>query len=115
MLKTGSNDKKLPTITTVADEVEIQPYYNCEVYAVNPMLGLCQKWAQILTNRLEDKPYQDSVCTTFTRRLFLHQAVLSGVISAHVKPSRIKALPLTHGYPFNQHERLPKVKQGYET
>jgi len=109
--ETGLNDKILPTITTLADEVEIQPYYNCEVYAVNPRLGLCQKWAQILTRRLGDKPYQDSVCTTFTRKLFLHQAVLSGVISANVKPTRIKALPLTHGYPFIQHERLPKAKQ----
>ncbi len=108
---TGLNGKQLSNIKTIVDEVEIQPYYNCEVYAVNPKLGLCQKWAQILANRLEDQQYQDTVCTTFTRKLFLHQVVLSGVLAANVKPNRIKTLPLTYSYPFNQHERLSKEKQ----
>lgn len=104
-------NKQLQTIKTIVDEVEIQPYYNCEVFAINPKLGLCQKWVQTLSKLLEDKQYQATVCTTFSRKLFLHQVVLSGVIAANVKPNRIKPLQVTHAYPFNQHEQLSKEKQ----
>ncbi|MDD5765887.1 MAG: hypothetical protein PHW79_06550 [Candidatus Marinimicrobia bacterium] len=104
-------DKPLPTIKTIADEVEIQPYYNCEVFSINPNLGICEKWAHLLTQLLKDENYQKTACPTFTRKLFLHQAILSGVISANIEPKRIKPLPITSGYPFNQHEKLPKEKQ----
>jgi hypothetical protein len=43
--------------------------------------------------------------------LFLHQAVLSAVITSTVKPERIKPLPLSSGYPFSQHGRLPQAKR----
>ncbi|MBN2572107.1 MAG: hypothetical protein JXA68_08265 [Ignavibacteriales bacterium] len=103
--------KNIPTIKTIVDEVEIQPYYNCEVYAINPRLGICKEWVRILTKLLKDENYQINVCTTFLKKLFLHQAVLSGVITSKVTPERIKQLPITSGYPFNQHGQLSPEKQ----
>ncbi len=102
---------RLPVLKTVADEQEIQPYYNCEVFSFNPRLGLAGEWARLLTRFLKDDNYQKSVCTTFLKKLFLHQAVLSAVISSRIKPERIKALPLTSGYPFNQHDKLPAASK----
>jgi glyoxylase-like metal-dependent hydrolase (beta-lactamase superfamily II) len=99
--------RQLPVLETIADQVRIQPYYNCEVYSVTPKAGLCGAWADILTRLLKDEDYQRSSCSTFPRKLFLHQAVLSGVVSARVRAPRIKPLPLTSGYPFNQHPKLP--------
>jgi hypothetical protein len=98
--------KTVRTIETVVDAVQIQPYYNCEVYSINPGLGLCKEWAAQLEELLRDNSYQENTCTTLQRRLFLHQAVLSGIIASRIKARRIKALPLTSGYPFNQHDRL---------
>ena len=109
--ETGLDYTRLPVLTTVADEQEIQPYYNCEVFSFNPKLGLAQEWARLLTRFLKDENYQKTVCTTFLRKLFLHQAVLSAVISSRIKPERIRALPLTSGYPFSQHEKLPAAKK----
>lgn len=99
------------TIETVVDAIQIQPYYNCEIYSVNPVKGICREWAQQLEGLLRDESYQKNSCTTPQRRLFLHQAVLSGIIASRVKPGRIKALPLTSSYPFNQHDRLAGVKK----
>jgi hypothetical protein len=65
----------------------------------------------LLTRFLKDENYQKTVCTTFLRRLFLHQAVLSAVISSRIKPERIRALPLTSGYPFSQQLKLPVAKR----
>lgn len=101
------NYQSLPSLITIADQVNIQPYYNCEVFSLNPRLSICQEWATLLTQLLKDEKYQQTVCTTFLRKLFLHQAVLSGVISSKISPDKIKSLPLTSGYPFNQHEKLP--------
>lgn len=108
---TGLDSRRLPTLTTIADEVKIQPYYNCEVFSFDPKLGIAAEWARLLTRFLKDDDYQKNVCTTFLRRLFLHQAVLSAVLTSRLKPERIKALPLINGYPFNQHQQLPEVKR----
>ena len=109
--ETGIDYKNLPILETIVDEVKIQPYYNCEVYSINPKLGICSEWARILTKLLKDDNFQKSTCTTFLKRLFLHQAVLSGVITSKIKQEKIKTLPITSGYPFNQHERLSATKQ----
>lgn len=110
--KTNKLDyKTVPTIETVVDAVQIQPYYNCEIYSVNPGLGICKEWAAQLSVLLRDDGYQGNTCTTPRRRLFLHQAVLSGIIASRIKADRIKGLPLTCSYPFNQHDQLAEEKK----
>jgi len=103
--------KAVPTIETVVDAVRIQPYYNCEIYSVDPAKGICKEWAVQLEALLRDESYQKNTCTTPRRRLFLHQAVLSGIVASRVKSDRIKALPLTCSYPFNQHDLLAAEKK----
>lgn len=109
--ETGLEYARLPTIETVVGRTKIQPYYNCESFSFNPSLGIAAEWARLLTRRLKDERYQKDVCTTPLRRLFLHQAVLSAVLTARIRPDRIKALPLAAGYPFTQHGRLPAGKK----
>lgn len=103
--------KTLQTIETVVDGVKIQPYFNCEVYSVNPKLGLCNEWAKELTTLLKDENYQKNSCITFQRRLFLHQAILSGIVASRIKSNRIKPIPITSSYPFNQHDQLAEGKK----
>ena len=105
------NYETVQTIETVVDAVQIQPYYNCEIYAVNPDLGICKEWVAQLSDLLRDDSYQKNTCTTPRRRLFLHQAVLSGIIASRIQANRIKTLPLTCSYPFNQHDQLAEGKK----
>ncbi len=109
--ETGLGALPLLTVETLADGARIQPYYNCEVYAVRPGLGVCAEWARVLAGRLRDAEYQKTACTTFLKRLFLHQAVLSAVIQSRVRPDRLRELPVSSGYPFNQHARLPTSRR----
>ena len=108
---TGLLGRSLPVLETIVEQAAIQPYYNCEVFAFNPRLGLAGEWARLLSRFLQDEAYQKTACTTFLRRLFLHQAVLSAVITARVKPGRIRPLSLASGYPFGQHEKLPATRK----
>jgi hypothetical protein len=105
------NYKKLLPVRTIAEEEVIQPYYNCEVYSVNPKLGICKEWAIQLTDLLKNNSYQKTACTTFLRQLFLHQAVFSAVATSKVKNNRLKLLPLISSYPFNQHDQLPSASK----
>jgi len=107
----GLNYKNVPAYETVVDEKPIQAYFNCEIFSVDPRLGIFTEWAKVLTKFLKDAEYQKNVCNTFLRRLFLHQAVLSGVIISKVDPGDIKPLSIKTGYPFNQHERLSNKKK----
>ncbi len=108
--ETGLDYRTLPALETIADTVKIQPYFNCEVFSFNPRLGIAAEWARMLARFLKNGDYQKTVCSTFLRKLFLHQAVLSAVIASRVKRDRIKALPITSGYPFSQHMKLPVAK-----
>jgi hypothetical protein len=105
------NHKRLHSIRTIVGEEEIQPYYNCEVYSVNPRLGICREWAIQLSGLLRNDIYQKTYCTTFLRQLFLHQAVLSVVVTSKVQKNRLKLIPLTSSYPFNQHGKLPSDRK----
>lgn len=104
---TGLNWKDVPVVESVADKKKIRAYYNCEVFSVNPSLGIFKQWADELTKLIRNKEYQASACKTFIQKLFLHQAVLSAVITSKVKQDKINPLPITCGYPFNLHEKLP--------
>jgi len=90
---------------------EIQPYYNCEVYSVNPRLRICREWSMQLSDLLRNDIYQKTYCSTFLRQLLLHQAVLSAVVTSKVQKTRMKLIPLTSSYPFNQHGKLPSDRK----
>lgn len=108
---TGLSGRRLPRFRTIVDEIDIQPYFNCEVYALDPRRGICREWAALLTDLLRDETYQRTACSEFRRRLFLHQAVLSAVAVSRIRPERLKPLPLSSGYPFSQHVRLPAARR----
>ncbi len=102
--------RKVPVIETVGDGKPVRAYYNCEIFSVNPGLGIFNEWSRQLTALLRDSTYQKSACQGFLQKLFLHQAVLSAVIASRVSQNKIRTLPLTCGYPVNLHPRFPDGK-----
>ncbi len=106
----GLDPAVLPSFETVVDEKPIQPYFNCEIFSVDPGIGIFAEWQRVLTKLLADEQYREGTCNTFQRRLFLHQAVLSGVVASRVGAERLQPLSIRTGYPFGQHERLQAAK-----
>jgi len=107
----GLKVEKIPIVETVLDEKKIRAYFNCEIFSVDPKLGIFGEWSRILLNLLKDSTYQHTACNGFLQQLFLHQAVLSAVIVSKVSEENIHWLPLSCGYPFNLHDRLPENKK----
>jgi hypothetical protein len=105
--------KNVPVLRTIADETEVRAYYNCEIFSFDPSAGICSRWKEVLIKLLDDKIFQSKACVSPLQKLFLHQAVLSAVLSAEKTLQNIRDLPLSHSYPFNQHSMLAdSVKAG---
>lgn len=106
----GLEIKQMPLVETIIDGKTIRAYYNCEIFSVNPRLGIMQQWAKALTPLLHDDRYQKTACTGFFNKLFLHQAVLSAVAVARVPTDRIRSFPLTCAYPLHPYAKMPREK-----
>ena len=103
----GVAPEKAPVVTTVVDAKQVRAYYNCGLISYRPSLGLCQEWARVFTQLVQDKGFQRSSCADPQHRVFLHQAVVSALIVARTSPEQRRPLPPECGYPLNLHDSLP--------
>lgn len=99
--ETGLKYDEVPFLKTVVDRVEAKAYINCQVYSISPKLGILQKWAVLLEKLISDDQYQETACVGFWPKVFLHQAVFSGLTIAEIPFDKIKKMPLTSNYPVN--------------
>lgn len=107
----GVGSQPVPEVSTVVDGARIRFYINCGAIAYRPSRGLCAEWARVLTALLESPGDRSVVLADDRHALFLHQAVLSAVIAARTRPSERRWIPVSHGYPFGQHDRLPAARR----
>jgi hypothetical protein len=90
-------------IESFVDLQWVRAYFNSAAFAVNPSLGLCQRWFQNFETLVNDSDFQAIACQDEWHQIFLHQAVLSTLIAIEIKPERLHLLPPEYGYPYNLH------------
>jgi hypothetical protein len=95
---TPANDT-FPMFTTV-DTVRIWPHFNAGILSVRPKVGLLQAW-QSNFERLYQKPelvtfYQEHILY----RIFVHQAILAGILLAKLKKDEMQDLGPRINYPL---------------
>jgi hypothetical protein len=95
------------TITSFVDGQVLRSYFNSHAFAVNPALGLMQRWFEIFRQLLGDSSFQKTACSDETHRIFLFQAILSALVVTSVKPARLRLLPPTYNYPYHLQEQIP--------
>lgn len=105
------NFNTVPEVETFVDWKKIRFYINCQVITVNPKLGIFREWEKIFTKLLKDGEYQKSACADPLHQIFLHQAVLSAVLTSRIKPEGIHFLSNNYGYPIHLHEKIPAAKR----
>ncbi|UCH61170.1 MAG: hypothetical protein JSV61_06730 [Anaerolineales bacterium] len=89
-----------PMITHV-DAIVIRPYFNAGQLVVRPEEGLLRAWRRAFVDI-----YWQSAMQAFYRKeplykIFVHQALLTGVILAKYAPNQIHILPPTYNYPLH--------------
>ena len=95
-------DRVFPMRTHVDDEI-IRPYFNAGFLIARPERGLLKAWRDKYLRVCSEPPLQELYRRDGRYRIFVHQAVLSGVIMAALETEEIQELPPTYNYPIHLH------------
>ncbi len=95
------------TVTSFVDGQILRAYFNSHAYAVNPNLGLMNRWYEHFQQLVSDEPFQAAACADERHQIFLFQAILSALVASSLEPGRLRILPPTYNYPYNLHTRVP--------
>ena len=109
--ETGLEFEEVPYTRTIIDQVETKAYLNCQVYSIDPKLGLLEKWGDLLKKLILDEEYQSKNCVGFRQRIFLHQAIFTGIVLSNISWDQIKKMPLRSNYPVSHHKRINSLLQ----
>lgn len=95
-----------PMITSV-DQLTIRPYFNAGLLVIRPDKCVLRQWADAFLSLYADSRFIPFYETNDLYRIFMHQAVLSGVILSMIPVNAMRLLPHTVHYPLHMHTQYP--------
>jgi hypothetical protein len=96
-------DRVFPMRTHV-DNTRLRPYFNAGLLITRPETGLIRSWRDTFFQVYQAPAFQAFYQRDARYRIFMHQAVLSGIILATLTPTEMQELPPTYNYPLHLHE-----------
>jgi hypothetical protein len=93
-------------VESFADRQKIRAYFNTAFVAVRPQRGIFRAWQKSFEKLLLDREFQAGPCQDQLHQIFLHQAVLSALLVARLRPAEIRLLPPTYSYPIHLQETM---------
>lgn len=94
----GGRPKAIPVVRSFVDNLDLHAYYTCTLFSIDPSRGLLQRWRDLFLKVLEDRPFLEGLDQLHL--FFLHQAVLSVLITRDIPPGETQELPPQVGYPL---------------
>jgi hypothetical protein len=84
----------------------VRPYFNAGILVTRPEDGFFQTWREVF-----QRTYGHADFTPFFQEqkyaVFMHQAILSGIILNHYVPGQLAILPESYNYPLHLHPSYP--------
>jgi hypothetical protein len=96
------NERIFPMSTHV-DGTRIRPYFNAGMLVVRPEKHLLQAWRDTFFKVYREPSLQEFYQRDGRYRVFIHQAVLSGVILSRYATDEMQELPPRYNYPLHLH------------
>ncbi len=93
------------SMQTVTDRVQLYPYFNAGLLVLRPQLGLLRAWLQEFTRLYQHPDLLPLYAQKRLYTIFVHQAVLAGVLLARLAPEQMLLLPSEYNYPLNLYAR----------
>ena len=93
-------DRAFP-MTTIVDETRIRPYFNAGLLVTRPRERLFKAWCDAFLKACRGPSFQEFHRMDGRYAIFLHQAILAGVVLATLTPSQIQQLPPEYNYPLH--------------
>jgi len=94
-----------PMDTCMRDNT-IRPYFNAGCQVTRPQNGLFSRWCELFRNLYHHPDFMPFLSNPLYR-LFMHQAVLAGVVLYTLSPAQLHELPESYNYPLHLHADYP--------
>jgi hypothetical protein len=95
-------DRIFPMRTHVDDQT-IRPYFNAGCLITRPEKGLFEAWRNTFFAIYRENSFQELYQNDRRYAIFIHQAVLSGIILRMFRLDEMYELPLEYNYPMHLH------------
>jgi hypothetical protein len=102
----GIEDAPL-TVESYVGRQKIRPYFNTHLFSIDPRKGVLREWWRLFKTMIADQEYQSRHCRDEEHRIFLHQALLSALLTQRLEWERIRVLPPEYSYPLHLHREVP--------
>ncbi|MFW9969425.1 MAG: flavin reductase family protein [Candidatus Odinarchaeota archaeon] len=103
------SEEQIFPMKTHIDHNIIRPYFNAGCLIIRPEKELFQSWWKIFDEILNKQIFKEYLNKNNPYILFLHQAVLSGVILSTMEQTELCELPFEYNYPLNLYYYCPIV------
>lgn len=100
-------DDRIFPMKTHVDNNALRPYFNAGFLIVRPEKGLLQLWWKYFKELYQDPQFQEYYKKDDLYAIFIHQAILSGVILSVMEKPELQELPFSYNYPLNLHFECP--------
>jgi len=94
------------SLESFVDRDAIRPYFNSHMFSVNPSRGLLRRWLEHWKSAVSDEEFMSGPCADEEHRIFLHQAILSALLTEPLAKGRLRELPPEYSYPLHFHDRV---------
>jgi hypothetical protein len=105
-----TEDKIFPMNTHV-DHNTLRPYFNAGHLVVRPEKELLQTWWTYFKEVYHDPWVEEYYEKNELYAIFIHQAVLTGVILSVTERQELQELPFTYNYPLHLYSEAPRDLQ----
>jgi hypothetical protein len=97
-------DRIFPMKTHI-DGTRIRPYFNAGMLITRPYKHLLQTWSNIFFDSYQKLLFREFYEENDLYKIFIHQALLSGVILSNFETVELAELPSTYNYPLHLHTK----------
>ncbi|MBN2055309.1 hypothetical protein JW905_10325 [bacterium] len=97
------------SMTASVDGETLRPYFNAGLLVVDPRVGLLRAWHSTFDRLYTASRYKEFYERDHLYAVFMHQAVLAGVLLASCRPVDMVELPHQVSYPLHMHGQYPEA------
>ena len=98
-------ESRIFPMMTHVDGTRIRPYFNAGLLVTRPERQLFETWRDTFLKIYQEPFLQELYRKDDRYMIFIHQAVLSGVILSTFAADEIQELPTTYNYPLHLHKQ----------
>jgi hypothetical protein len=103
-------NESLFSMVTPGDQQTIRVYFNAGLLVLRPEKGILRKWADDFKVLYSDSVLTEMCKEDITKRIFLHQTPLVGLLNTVSKDQMIE-LPDTYNYPIFFHQQYETIDE----